>query len=84
MFAFEPLISYNVGKFFDSNHTISAIQGLYPVPMYFGGLNVDKYYYLTLAVTCFDCIAIITITISSDAVFIVFIQHVCGRFAGLG
>lgn len=47
-------------------------------------VNTDDYYFLISIHAVYSCIAIVTVFLSIDGIFIVFIYHACGQLAILG
>lgn len=57
---------------------------IYPLPLSYGNINVDKYYIpIMIHADCGILIAITTI-VAMDTTYTVYVQHACGLFAALG
>lgn len=48
------------------------------------GVNIDDNYFLICIHTFYSCVAIVTVFLSIDGIFIIFVYHACGQLAILG
>ncbi|XP_043273906.1 uncharacterized protein [Venturia canescens] len=74
-----------VPKLMDVVNPINTSRPLiYPLPLSYGYINVDKYYIpIMIHADCAILIAITTI-VAMDTTYTVYVQHACGLFAALG
>ncbi|KAK0164123.1 hypothetical protein PV328_002784 [Microctonus aethiopoides] len=73
----EPLIPKWINFILQSNETIP---NKYPVPIYWYIIDMDDNFYSILSYEAICIVAILTITVANDTMFIVFLQHACALF----
>nr|AXM05163.1 odorant receptor [Campoletis chlorideae] len=74
-----------VPKLMDVIMPLNASRSLiYPLPLSYGNINVDKYYIpIMIHADCAILIAITTI-VAMDSTYAVYVEHACGMFAAVG
>ncbi|XP_063981826.1 odorant receptor 85b-like isoform X2 [Diachasmimorpha longicaudata] len=81
MFVSEPLYIKIFRLFRPSNKTVPL---RFPIPVDYGPLDVEKYYYVILAVSAISIFGVVTVVVSADILLFLYSQHACGVFAALG
>ncbi|XP_034938383.1 uncharacterized protein [Chelonus insularis] len=80
-YVFEPLTPLVLSFIFNFNNTAPLE---FSIPLYFFGINAQKYYFEILLSTGFFIFILMNITIASDSIFIILLVHVSGLFAATG
>ncbi|XP_034938378.1 uncharacterized protein [Chelonus insularis] len=80
MFVLEPAIPQLQTLLF--NATKEPVK--FAIPLEYIIIDKEKYYWILLSVSSTCIMGIVTCIVSSDVVFIVFLQHACGLFAVVG
>ncbi|KAK0164121.1 hypothetical protein PV328_002782 [Microctonus aethiopoides] len=81
VFITEPLIPKWINFILQSNETIP---NKYPVPIYWYVTDMEENFYPILCYESICIVAIVTITVANDSMFIIFLQHACALFAIVG
>lgn len=82
-FIVDPYITYMLGKMKNPNHSMPEI-GLYSLPMYFNGYDVGIYHIIALFMDYFDTVFLAVMTCCNELLFVLFMVHLCSKFAILG
>nr|AXM05196.1 odorant receptor [Campoletis chlorideae] len=80
LFVTQPVLP----KLIDTLFYNGTKPGEFPFPVYYCQLDQQKYYFYIIAYTYVGASMVLIITIASDTMFIVHVQHVCGVFAAIG
>ncbi|THK33179.1 odorant receptor 9a-like [Diachasma alloeum] len=81
VFVSEPVHVKLFLLFKPSNKTLPL---RFAIPVDYGPLDMEKYYYTILVVAAVSIFGIVTVIVSADILLFLYAQHACGIFAALG